>query len=96
MMCSESASSNKSQLSFAAHITYSTPEDASLAILALDKFIFDGRKIRASYGRTKFCKYFLQQTICPDRKNCPYLHKDCKEDEILTPEDMNRKEELFS
>ena len=95
-VCSESASSSKSQLSFAAHITYSTPEDASLAILALDKFMFDGRKIRASYGRTKFCKYFLQNTICPDRKNCPYLHKDCKEEEILTPDDMNRKEELFS
>ena len=59
VLCSESVSSSKSQLSFAAHITYSTPEDASLAILALDKFTFDGRKIRASYGRTKFCKYFL-------------------------------------
>jgi len=94
-VCGESTSSSKSQLSYAAHITYSTPEDASLAILALDKFVFDGRKIRASYGRTKFCKYFLQNTVCPDRKNCPYLHKDCKEQDILTPDDMQRKEELF-
>lgn len=91
----ESSSSTKSVLSYAAHITYSTPEDASLAILALDKHVFDGRKIRASFGRTKFCKYFLQNATCPARASCPYLHKDCKEQDILTPEDMLRKEELF-
>lgn len=91
----ESSSSTKSVLSYAAHITYSTPEDASLAILALDKHVFDGRKIRASFGRTKFCKYFLQNAACPARSSCPYLHKDCKEQDILTPEDMLRKEELF-
>ena len=57
----ESASSQQSKglLSFAAHITFSTPEEASLAILALDKHIYDSRKIRASFGRTKFCKFFL-------------------------------------
>jgi CCR4-NOT transcription complex subunit 4 len=75
----ESSSSTKSLLSFAAHITFSTPEEASLAILALDKHVFDSRKIRASFGRTKFCKFFLQNTECPERASCPYLHKDCKE-----------------
>ena len=33
---------------------------------------------------------------CSDRKNCPYLHKDCKEEDILTPENMQKKEELFN
>lgn len=91
----ESSSSTKSLLSFAAHITFSTPEEASLAILALDKHVYDSRKIRASFGRTKFCKFFLQNTECPERASCPYLHKDCREHEILTPEDLLKKEELF-
>jgi len=92
----DSTSSSKSGISFAAHITFLTPEDASLTILALDKYVHDGRKIRASYGRTKFCKFYIQNIKCPDRKNCPYLHKDCREEDILTPEDMLRKDELFS
>ena len=56
---SASSLSSKNLLSFAAHITFSTPEEASLAILALDKHVYDSRKIRASFGRTKFCKFFL-------------------------------------
>jgi len=56
---SKSTSSSKSQVSYAAYITYSSPEDASLAILALDQYTYDGRLIRASYGRTKYCKFFL-------------------------------------
>ena len=79
----------------AAHITYSTPEEASLAILALDKHIFEGCKIRASFGRTKFCKYFLQNIDCPQRDQCPYQHKDAKECDIITPDNMEAKEDLM-
>ena len=59
---SHSTSSNKSQISYAGYITFSTPQEASLAILALDQFTFDGRLIRASYGRTKYCKFYLKKT----------------------------------
>jgi CCR4-NOT transcription complex subunit 4 len=83
----ESDSDSTKLPSFAAHITYATPEEASLAILALDKHVFDGRKIRASFGRTKFCKFFLQSIACQQRDECPYLHKDVKECDILTPDD---------
>lgn len=78
--------------SFAAHITYATPEEASLAILALDNHVFEGRKIKASFGRTKFCKYFLQSISCPVRNDCPYLHKDVKECDVLTPEDQIKED----
>lgn len=37
----ESTSSTKSQISYAAYITFSSPQDASLAILALDQCVFD-------------------------------------------------------
>ena len=33
----QSTSSNKSQISYAAYITYTSPQDASLAIMALDQ-----------------------------------------------------------
>lgn len=80
--------------SFAAHITYATPEEASLAILALDRHVFDGRKIRASFGRTKFCKYFLQSLPCPQRNaECPYLHKDVRECDVLTPEEQAKEDQ---
>ena len=86
----ESTSSNKSQISYAAYITYTSPQDASLAIMALDQHMYDGRLIRASYGRTKYCKFFLKNHSCP-KKDCPYKHKESKEQDILTPDDMQKK-----
>jgi len=61
----ESTSSTKSQISYAAYITYTLPQDASLAIMTLDQHMFDARMIRASYGRTKYCKNFLKKQRCP-------------------------------
>lgn len=90
----ESTSSNKSQISYAAYITYNSPQDASLAIMSLDQHIYEGRMIRASYGRTKYCKFFLKNQNCP-KKDCPYKHKESKEQDILTPDDMQKKA-LFS
>ena len=39
--------------SYSAYITYSTPQEASLAILALDNVVLDRHLIRASFGTTK-------------------------------------------
>jgi len=39
--------------SYSAYVTYSSPEEASLAILSLDNTIVDNHLIRASYGTTK-------------------------------------------
>jgi CCR4-NOT transcription complex subunit 4 len=39
--------------SFSAYITYSTPFEASIAILALDNILIDEHLIRASFGTTK-------------------------------------------
>lgn len=67
----DSTSSSKSQVSYAAYITYQTPQEASLAILALDQHTHDGRLLRTSYGRTKYCKFYLKKTSCLN-KDCPY------------------------
>lgn len=58
--------------------------------MALDQQQYDGRLIRASYGRTKYCKFFLKNQTCP-KNDCPYKHKESKEQDILTPDDMQKK-----
>lgn len=47
---------------YSAYITYSHPKEASIAILAIDQHVFDNRLMRASFGRTKYCKFFLKNT----------------------------------
>ena len=54
-----------------AYITYSTPQEASVAILCVDQFTYDQRQIRCSFGRTKYCKYYLRGQQCLN-KECPY------------------------
>lgn len=58
--------------------------------MALDQSMFEQRLIRASYGRTKYCKFFLKNSKCPN-KECPYKHSESKEQDILTPDDMQKK-----
>ena len=58
--------------------------------MTLDQQQYEGRLIRASYGRTKYCKFFLKNYACP-KKDCPYKHKESKEQDILTPDDMQKK-----
>lgn len=75
---------------YSVYITYSTPQEASIAILAVDQHVFDGRLIRASFGRTKYCKFFLKDTNCLN-KDCPYMHELCSGAEVLTRDDMSKK-----
>eukprot|EP00347_Sterkiella_histriomuscorum_P023583 403334090 len=80
-------------LCYSAFITYSQPQEASIGILAVDQYQYDGRMIRASYGRTKYCKFFLKDTQCLN-KDCPYQHMMCDQSEILTQDDM-QKSQIF-
>jgi CCR4-NOT transcription complex subunit 4 len=47
---------------YSVYVTYSNSKEASLAMLAIDSFVYEGRLMRASYGRTKYCKFFLKDT----------------------------------
>lgn len=60
--------------SFSAYITFGTEEEASVAILAIDGFEYDRRTIKASYGMTKYCSFFVKNLTCPN-DDCLYLHK---------------------
>jgi CCR4-NOT transcription complex subunit 4 len=43
----------------------------------------DGKLIRASFGTTKYCSYFLRGNPCIN-KNCLFLHEHCDDKFTLT------------
>jgi len=77
--------------SFGAYVTYFRPEDAAVAILAVDEFTLEKRLLRASFGTTKYCSFFLKGQKCIN-KDCLYLHKFHPENETFTKEQMARRE----
>lgn len=67
-----SASSGSSSAS--AYITYQRAEDAAKAIAGIDGSVYDSRVIRATYGTTKYCSFYLRGLPCPNA-GCMYLHE---------------------
>lgn len=74
--------------SYSAYISYSLPIEASLAILAIDNIVFDEHTIRASFGTTKYCTYFLKNQECSN-KDCLYLHCLSDDDDIINKVSRN-------
>ncbi|KAG2392662.1 hypothetical protein C9374_011387 [Naegleria lovaniensis] len=70
-----------------AYITYVRKEDAYKAIRAVDKTYLDGKQLRASFGTTKYCAYFLKGIACTN-PDCMYLH------EYGNDEDTFNKDEI--
>ena len=73
---------------YSAYITYNDPKEASIAILSIDKIIIDNNLIRASFGTTKYCQYYLDKNKCIN-KNCVYLHKKANPEDIIKKEDLH-------
>ena len=47
---------------YSAYITYSKEREAALAILCVDSLMIKGKIIRAFFGTTKYCSYFLNNS----------------------------------
>lgn len=71
---------------YSSYIYYSTPVEASLAILAVDNFKIENHYLKTSFGRTKYCSFFLRNLECLN-KECFYLHKFAEKDDIITGDD---------
>lgn len=56
------------------YIMYTTKESATDCIQAIDGVYVDDLYIKASYGTTKYCKYFLSNRECHS-SNCLYYHQ---------------------
>ena len=80
--------------SYSAYITYSKPEEASLAILSLDNTTVHNHLIRASFGTTKYCSFFLNKKECIN-KDCLFLHQIANERDIIKREDLNVNKSIF-
>ena len=59
---------------YSAYITYSNKLEAAIAILWIDSLLIEGKIIRAFYGTTKYCNYFLNNKVCPNSDKCGFLH----------------------
>lgn len=57
-----------------AFVTFSTAQEASMAIQNIDNSIFDGVTLHATYGTTKYCAFFLRGQSCPNVCQCLFLH----------------------
>ena len=60
---------------YSAYITYSNEREAALAILCVDSLMIKGKIIRAFFGTTKYCSYFLNNSKCPNSQKCFFLHQ---------------------
>jgi len=81
--------------SYSAYVTYSKPSEASIAILSLDNTKIDNHVIRASFGTTKYCSYYLKGIEC-NNKECLFLHKKADENDIIKRGDLTSNKIIFA
>ncbi|RMX68836.1 hypothetical protein DD238_003119 [Peronospora effusa] len=80
-------SADRSNATASAYITFANKEDALCCILAIDGYYLDGSVLRASFGTTKYCNFFLRNMQC-NNPDCLYLHKLGEEEDSFTKEEM--------
>ena len=68
---------------YSAYITYSKEREAALAILCVDSLMIKGKIIRAFFGTTKYCSYFLNNSKCQNLEKCFFLHQLANDDDII-------------
>lgn len=71
--------------SYSAYINYSTDQEAALAILSIDSTLFNGKQIKAAFGTTKYCSYYLKKVNCSN-KECVYIHSVQDKSNIISKE----------
>ncbi|ORM39808.1 CCR4-NOT transcription complex subunit 4 [Babesia sp. Xinjiang] len=74
--------------SYTAYITYSKKTEAAYAIQGIDGSYVNGKLLRASYGTTKYCTFFLKGLKCTN-VDCFYLHRYGDESERISKEELS-------
>lgn len=77
-----------------AYITYKDELSACLAIAGLDKYIYKGKRLEASYGTNKFCRYYLNDQPCRNR-NCNFIHYEVKKGDIFLKHENLENKTIF-
>ena len=77
-----------------AYITYSTSDEARICIQEVDESLLDGKVLKCTYGTTKYCTFYLKNSICQNGE-CMYLHENKPQKDLLTKDEMcNSKHKL--
>ncbi|KAL0205521.1 hypothetical protein P9112_000828 [Eukaryota sp. TZLM1-RC] len=71
-----------------AYLTFETQHAAALTVYALDGLDFEGYNLKASFGTTKYCSFFLRGLPC-SAPSCLYLHSIAPQDVSFKKEEMN-------
>jgi hypothetical protein len=79
-------SSSSTAANTGVYITYQRKEDAQKAIEQVDGTNFEGKVIRATYGTTKYCSYFLKGQPCQNI-GCQFLHENGEDAEAYLKEE---------
>ena len=79
--------------SYSAYVTFKRASDAYDAIQELNGMTMEGRVLRATFGTTKYCSFFLRNIAC-NNPNCLYLHSLAREDDCFTKEDLATSDRL--
>ena len=69
--------------SFSVYIAYENKMEAACAILCVDSIFFFRKIIRAFFGTTKYCKYFLNNQKCANPEKCEFLHRLAPNEDII-------------
>ena len=64
---------NKNKIENSSIVHFDTVNQAALAIIALNNFEINEKKIKISYYNTRYCHFFLNNKECPN-PNCFYIH----------------------
>ena len=73
---------------YSVYITYSNEKEAAYAILCVDSLLIQGKIIRAFFGTTKYCNYFINNKVCPILDKCKFLHQLVNDKDIILDDNM--------
>ena len=94
VVINKSSPYNSSQgVSYSAYITYANETQATLCIRAVDGYRFDGRNLKATFGTTKYCNFFLRGQKCP-KGDCLYLHEEGSQSDSFTSEEIKHNKHV--
>lgn len=81
-------------LSVSAYITFRNYEDAIECIYSLENFILEGNQLKASFGTTKYCSFFLRGQKCTN-PDCMYLHHSGEKSDSFSKDEITGSSSRF-